>query len=478
MREYLMSKRAKLICAWLMSALLFLGTAFQGKAFASDEIEPSKIYKYSTSYVFTSLANGLIGAEQDGKTAIEMGSDAANAGNVNITPQFKKWYSGKDWSGAVKKRSVGWIAENIITFKAGSDIVVENVDFIKRRANDIGAKVVIEEGAKVRFINSKFSNTVENNGVAIFENVTFATGDIKNNGTAEYVNTTVPTNIGTPKEKPQFIPLSLVVEPANLQATSKGKIVDYTVLTTLGGTNKDTAVKSVSILPANSGLTASWNGSEIKVVGTAAEAGDYTITAKVESVTDTNEADVVEKQISLKVNKTIEAKLEGALQDYAVGEDAASIDAVSSATGSGGITKQNESIKIYIKEDGGEWQTYNEFAIANQGTEIAFNFTPDSNGLTATQLLGSVMLSGNTKKAGAYGLSATVSQGGREATTNVVPFNVFDLNVPFADRLAQLDPATEYWMMAPWKMDKTAGGATIPANLKKIYGSNESGLYG
>lgn len=90
--------------------------------------------------------------------------------------------------------------------------------------------------------------------------------------------------------------------------------------------------------------------------------------------------------------------------------------------------------------------------------------------------MGTVALSGKLSKPGQYSVSA-LDQGGREAESNAVSFNVFDLNVSFKRDLLSLN-RLQYWMMAPWKMQNTSGGAIIPNHLKKIYGSNESGLYG
>lgn len=461
----------------LLTGLLLFAMIFPTFLVRAVE-EGDKTYKY-TSSEYRNFAEVIKSEAHKGKTVIQMEADLADAGNVDITSNFTKWFSNKKdfWSGdGIKKVQVGWTAENTITFKSGVNIEVENIEFYKlsNNSNSKGAKVVIEKGATVRFKNVDFSNTLENNGKAIFENVKFVTGEIKDNGTSEYIGTEKPKNIGTPAPTTEFMPLSMSLSTETLDPGVKGKSFEALVKVTLGGTNKEKAEKKVEVSPSDAGVKAEWTGDGIKISGSPSQATTYTIKASLESTKE----DGVEKTITLQVNEEIELKLNGKLLDLAVGQDISSVDAVSSASGSGRVSSSNKALEILVKEGQGEWQKYKDFAVKNPDTKLSFKFNPDTNELRAVELIGTVALSGKLSKPGQYSVSALVSQGGREAESNAVSFNVFDLNVSFKERLAELKSDLQYWMMAPWKMLNTKGGATIPNHLKKIYGSNESGLYG
>ncbi|MGF0039370.1 hypothetical protein ACQRBF_01200 [Peptoniphilaceae bacterium SGI.131] len=459
----------------LLTGLLLFAMIFPTFSVRADG-DADKVYKYNSNNQFGKFSDYI--KEAGDKTEIEMQTDVSDAGNVDITPNFKRWFSSKKgWiSGGIEMVRVGWIAENTITFKSGTDITVENINFYKLRQE--GAKVVIEKGATVRFKNVDFSNTLENNGKAIFENVKFVTGEIKDNGTSEYIGTEKPKNIGTPASTAEFMPLSMGLSTETLDPRVKGKSFENLVNVTFGGTKKEEATKKVEVSPSDAGVKAEWTDEGIKISGSPSQATTYTIKASLESTKEDGSKDLVEKEITLKVNEEIEVKLDGKLLDLAVGQEISSVDAVSSASSGGRISSSNKALEILVKEGQGEWQKYKDFAVKNPDTKLSFKFNPDTNELRAVELIGTVALSGKLSKPGQYSVSAFVSQGGREAESNAVSFNVFDLNVSFKERLAELKPDLQYWMMAPWKMQNTSGGATIPNHLKKIYGSNESGLYG
>ena len=152
-------------------------------------------------------------AEKQGKRKIDQ-SRSAITGDVDITPQFTHWY-GTDGAKNPKRNDIGYGKNTVVTFKKGVNITVKDIDFIKR--GNTGAKAVIEDGAKVKFINCRFDDRVVNNGTAEFDNCTFKTGDIENNGFADYKNMKEPKNVGVAKQKPQPKPEPQPKNPDNSQ---------------------------------------------------------------------------------------------------------------------------------------------------------------------------------------------------------------------------------------------------------------------
>lgn len=162
------------------------------------------VYEYDSN-VRKTFEDAVKEAQKQNKRKIDQSAIAAVPGNVNITSQFTNWY-GTDGANNPMKKGIGFFKNGTVTFKKGADVIVENIDFEKNKRNNVGVKVKIEEGAKVKFINCSFGNTVENYGEVIFENVKFHSKEIINNGIADYINTEEPKNLGTAKQRPKKKP--------------------------------------------------------------------------------------------------------------------------------------------------------------------------------------------------------------------------------------------------------------------------------
>lgn len=379
-----------------------------------------------------------------------------------------------DPEGAVQ-RTLGnpKISEQKMTIPSGSNVTIKNINFTLNADNAL----VIEKGATVKFEDCSFQSTLENNGTATFTNCTFKNGKINNNGTVSYTGTTEPENIGKASTGPSKTPLSLSVNDEKMSGVV-GTEFSLTRTTERGGSNKDTASWTATIAPEGSGLTATWEEDTVSVSGTPATAGDYTIT-----LTGTDGTDTVTKSIPLKINDEIEVVIAGGdFPDLASNQDATSADGVTGASQGGGNSKAAAAPKLRLKYGtNGKLMDYVEFTREHSDADIKVGFAvkgPDGHKFNAHLLYDSIYITGESAIPGKYSVVATVTYDGVEYTSNAKEFNVFDLNVSFADRLKALSSDVTDWMMAPWKMMNTKGGATIPVNLKTISGSNESGLYG
>lgn len=146
-------------------------------------------------------------AKSQSASHIKVGvSRLSTAGNAVIDSSVSKltgWQIGNGFDQeGVREREIGYMTEGSVTFTSGSKTEVTAISFYKRvnSASSIGTKVIINSGAFVYFKDCKFSNTVVNNGNAVFEN----------NGTATYTGSTIePTNTGTPV--PVHTPLGITL---------------------------------------------------------------------------------------------------------------------------------------------------------------------------------------------------------------------------------------------------------------------------
>ncbi len=474
MRGRMRAKFLKKLAIFSLVVSLIVPTGF---SFAED-----KIYSFSNinNGSGTKVADHLEKAKEQGANILYMTSaPRGTIGNVDFTPEFKEFSykraNGTNYSGTSSVATLGWMAKDLFTIKSWTNITIKNIEFYKQRYKE-GAYVVIEEGAAVHFKNVSFSNTVVNNGTAIFEDVTFSTGDIKNNGQAVYTGKTVePKNIGTPK--PQHIPLTLSITGGNLFG-EKGKSLDKEISFELIGSNKDQATKTVNVSPENAGVVAEVVENRIKVTGTPTQTGNYSVTLRA-SFGD----EVQEKSVSITVLKNIEIKIDGEIPGFAQGQEASEVDTISGASGAGAsMSDAQKSLKVMIKEGDAKFVELGEFAKNNLWINpemVSYNLSPEGSGIgVISPLIGYASLSGKANDVGKYELRATFNDGVRQAVSAPVSFQVYDMNVSFADRLAGVPSSVKYWMMDPFKIPNTTGGATIPLHIKGIYGSNEAGLYG
>lgn len=198
--------------------------------------------------------------------------------------------------------------------------------------------------------------------------------------------------------------------------------------------------------------------------------------------------------------KKLYVRLKGAFEAAIVSQK--KYDAVSSATGSAS-TNKNSNVVIEVSEKEGDTKpAENEWRLIKDASDIHIdtnnshlNINDDSMGMAAVynSYDSAITLSGTPNKAGKFTVSATVRDNlGREAISNALPFNVYDLNeVKLSDQLLEKNfvdlphGRKKKWDMEPWIIEKfdrdnKSDGSEIivPNSLKLWNGSNESGVYG
>ena len=191
----------------------------------------------------------------------------------------------------------------------------------------------------------------------------------------------------------------------------------------------------------------------------------------------------------------LNVKLKGAFEAAVVGQKG--YDGVTSASTSASVNK-NSDVEVYgaLTEIGtnpsdDDWKLLKDSNININGNrnKSYVTISPEGSGMTGTySVLGSdITLSGTPKKAGNYQVTVTVTDDqGRVATSNALPFNVYDTDTQLADRL-KLEYCTKtqdgkyLYDMEPWTMSKFGGEnetVTVPKDIKAWYGSHTSGTYG
>ena len=453
----------------------------------------------SQTHVVNSQFYGKFGdavetAKSQGKSIIKVTSDQNSMGNVNIASPIAKLYGDVTPTRYNKGRvSLGYIAKDVVTFKSGSDVEVKNIDFRNGRGrDDQGAYVVIEEGARVKFINCNFDNIVVNNGIATFENSSFKnkTNNVNNHGSLTTIADGTTTSLGNDSQP--FIGLSLNLDDNTSFTRVLGMDENDEIGYTLAGDNKDSALVEASLSPEGSGLTARVTpDNKVVLTGTPTKIGNYTLKIKATASTE-----VVEKELNVTVLNAMRAFLNGNAPIFGfIGNKSYSsnggVDVVSSATGSGGSVVSSADtgkISVLVKEgteSDAKYLPYYEFKQKYPNAKIELSISPEGSGLRAAMDPISyinkeslVNIEGNAKAPEAvYKLTAKVTDGSRVSTTNSVDIHVYDLTKSLQARLDALDSKTSKWMMMPYKIF-TVGTTTIPTNLKEIAGSNEKGLYG
>lgn len=451
------------------------------------------------TYIVNSQFYGKFGtavetAKSEGKSIVKVSSDQNSMGNVNISSPITKLYGDVTTTNYNNGRvNLGYIAKDIVTFKSGSNVEVANVNFRNGKGRDEqGAYVVIEEGAKVKFINCNFDNLVVNNGNATFENSSFKNknNNVNNHGILTTVADGGITSLGNSASP--SIGLSINLDYSGAFTRVVGLDENDQVGYTLAGDNKENALVEVSISPEGSGLTARVSSdNKISLTGAPIKIGDYTLKIKA---TANNE--VAEKELKINVLNTMRAFLKGNAPIYGfIGNKSYSsnggVDVVSAATGSsGGVINSADTGKISVlvkegTESDAKYLPYYEFKQKYPNANIELSISPDGSGLRAElnpisyiNKESVVNIEGEAKGPEAlYKLTAKVTDGSRVSTTNSVDIHVYDLTKSLQARLDALDSKTSKWMMMPYKIF-TVGTTTIPTNLKEIAGSNEEGLYG
>lgn len=240
---------------------------------------------------------------------------------------------------------------------------------------------------------------------------------------------------------------------------------------TLSGTNAKKATISASIDQADSGLTASVDGSTVTISGTPATFGTYTATitavAPDESGNGTQSKSVT---ASITVHQDYTFTVEGTL------------DAV--RTGQGDYQdSSNHELTVYVTDETGNKQSYFDFSSTTEGKAYSLRpqISPEGAGLSATLFnaggKATVTLSGTAGAAGTYQVGATATLGDYTFDTNTVELRIYSGNETFASQIAALSGNPDSWDMEPYEIDRS-DNATIPTWLHHIYGSHTSGLYG
>lgn len=175
------------------------------------------------------LAADVEQAIAQGKNEIEVASDYNRIGDVRIGQEISRIYAviGQSMSNRYPKK-LGRVADETFTIASGANVIIENIDFNQEQWGAV--RVIVEDGAIVRFINCTFDVTPENNGVAAFDGCVFMSGELVNNGTTSYFNTEVePYETGTPKPGQIFAPLYLEVKQTELAEIVQGVRVNQSL---------------------------------------------------------------------------------------------------------------------------------------------------------------------------------------------------------------------------------------------------------
>lgn len=420
---------------------------------------------------------GWINNKLNDATSIKISTSACgvsdNGNGTTVIPTQVKSMTGWQQSfweseGKAYDRQLGYASSyETLTFASGSTTTLNHLTL--KLLDD---HLVIPAGANITFKNCTFTGRVkiETGGKATFENCTFKTATILNNGQASYTGTTKePVNKG--KAQSSFEDLGIVASKTTLNDAVHGHAFQDKVKLTLSGTNAKKATISASIDQADSGLTASVDGSTVTISGTPAAFGTYTATitavAPDESGNGTQSKSVT---ANITVHQNYTFTVEGTL------------DAV--RTGQGDYQdSSNHELTVYVTDEAGNKQSYFDFSSTTEGKAYSLKpqISPEGAGLSATLFnaggKATVTLSGTAGAAGTYQVGAAVTLGDYAFNTNTVELRIYSGNETLASQIAALSGNPDSWDMEPYEIDRS-DNATIPTWLHHIYGSHTSGLYG
>lgn len=200
-------------------------------------------------------------------------------------------------------------------------------------------------------------------------------------------------------------------------------------------------------------------------------------------------------------SKKLHVRLRGTFESALVSQK--KYDAVSSATGAATVNKNSNVVVELAETEPGVEPADSDWKLVKDASDIHLDFkktrltmSDESMGMKPTYNTydSAVTLSGIPEKAGKYMVQAEVTDSlGRVATSNELPFRVYDLNeVKLIDQLKQENfvplthgPGKYQWDMEPWHIEKFAheeksepSEVEVPSTLKLWHGSHESGVYG
>lgn len=454
---------------------------------ASENASDSYYYIGDSSY---GLSTYLSEAVAQGCTKIHVGTSFTDKGTVTIPSSIAELsgYSEGWFSSGPKTVDFGYSYKMTVVFPSGSDIAVDRINFYKRNSSDAeGAYVEVQKGAVVHFSNCSFSNTPVVNGTAVFENCTFATGQIENNGSVTYTGSTKePENIGKPAESYQGLAFSFA-SGKEFSAAVQGSQVSQTLPFELKGTKAADAKVAAKVLGQDGaeveGLNASVSDGKVSLTGTAPAAGSYSVAVSASAAKEDGSADSASETLSFVVQEQIQVRLSGDLQCFVVNGTSAQsseYEVMATSTGGGGSssTSQSNCLKPEVKEGTGEWEDWNTFATRNSDAEISFSISPEGSGMEVSPVAyDTVYVTGTPQTPGTYYITATVTSGARSQQSSSVEMRIYADDQTLQQRMDALSEGTSSWDMEPYEISET-GNAVVPVGLHDIYGSHESGVYG
>lgn len=459
----------------------------QDVSVASENASDSYYYIGDSSY---GLSTYLSEAVAQGSTKIHVGTSFTDKGTVTIPSSITELsgYSEGWFSSGPKTVDFGYSYKMTVVFPSGSDIAVDRINFYKRNSSDAeGAYVEVQKGAVVHFSNCSFSNTPVVNGTAVFENCTFATGQIENNGSVTYTGSTKePENIGKPAESYQGLAFSFA-SGKEFSAAVQGSQVSQTLPFELKGTKAADAKVAAKVLGQDGaeveGLNASVSDGKVSLTGTAPAAGSYSVVVSASAAREDGSADSASETLSFVVQEQIQVRLSGDLQCFVVNGTSAQsseYEVMATSTGGGGSssTSQSNCLKPEVKEGTGEWEDWNTFATRNSDAEISFSISPEGSGMEVSPVAyDTVYVTGTPQTPGTYHITATVTSGARSQQSSPVEMRIYADDQTLQQRMDALSEGTSSWDMEPYEISET-GNAVVPVGLHDIYGSHESGVYG
>lgn len=459
----------------------------QDVSVASENASDSYYYIGDSSY---GLSTYLSEAVAQGSTKIHVGTSFTDKGTVTIPSSITELsgYSEGWFSSGPKTVDFGYSYKMTVVFPSGSDIAVDRINFYKRNSSDAeGAYVEVQKGAVVHFSNCSFSNTPVVNGTAVFENCTFATGQIENNGSVTYTGSTKePENIGEPVESYQGLAFSFT-SGKEFSAVVQGSQVSQTLPFELKGTKAADAKVAAKVLGQDGaeveGLSASVSDGKVSLAGTAPTAGSYSVAVSASAAKEDGSTDSTSETLNFGVQEQIQVRLSGDLQCFVVNGTSAQsseYEVMATSTGGGGSssTSQSNRLKPEVKEGTGEWEDWNTFATRNSDAEISFSISPEGSGMEVSPVAyDTVYVTGTPQTPGTYHITATVTSGARNQQSSSVEMRIYADDQTLQQRMDALSEGTSSWDMEPYEISGT-GNAVVPVGLHDIYGSHESGVYG
>ncbi len=195
------------------------------------------------------------------------------------------------------------------------------------------------------------------------------------------------------------------------------------------------------------------------------------------------------KEETVPKQKALKVRLVGKFESAMVNQKG--YDAISGAT-TAAVQNKNSNVVVQVTEadtpQETDWVDLNKMKQLEitQASKVVLDAASGMKGIYSTYD-SSVTLNGTPKTPGTYKVKVQiVDKTGRTATSNELPFVVYDYNETLKDRMtiqnAQKTQDGKYlWDVEPWVIQKFGGKneeVSVPSEIKAIYGSHASGTYG